>query len=80
METSLFARGVWGKGVSKRKGPLEGIRLSGRQPDGGPQGRAGLRFAVGEGIADGEARRLAERSPTRESARAVRGDRAQGPA
>ena len=37
LETSLFARGVWGKGVSKREGPLEGIRLS----SGNPMGAAG---------------------------------------
>ena len=34
LETSLFARGVWGKGVSKRKGPLEIIRLSAGCPMG----------------------------------------------
>ena len=61
LETSLFARGVWGKGVSKRKGPLEGIRLSSGNSM-GPPGRTGLRAAAGQGIADGGARRPAEAS------------------
>lgn len=61
LETSLFARGVWGKGVSKRKGPLEGIQLSSGNPM-GPPGRTGLRAAAGQGIASCGARGLAGRN------------------
>ena len=63
LETSLFARGVWGKGVSKRKGPLEGIRLS----PGGPMGAAGedrppRRRRAGDRRLRGEGGRRAETS------------------
>lgn len=54
-------KGVWGKGVSKRKGPLEGIQLSSGNPM-GPPGRTGLRAAAGQGIASCGARGLAGRN------------------
>lgn len=62
LETSLFARGVWGKGVSKRKGPLEGIRLPSGNPMGPPGGMTGLRAAAGQRVAGGGARGPAGRS------------------
>lgn len=68
--------GVWGKDVSKRKGPLEGIRLSGAGPLPGPPASPRRRRG---GIADGGAERLAGRRPTGASSRAARSGRARRP-
>lgn len=52
MKAFPVCKGVWGREASKRKGPLEDIRLSGPGPP-------GFRPAAGEGVADGGAKRLA---------------------